>query len=133
MRLFTIAALCILFDSGAIVIQEDTDTIVSSLRLNSPIDGAQYIANTPILFEAELMDQDYNLDELDIAWSSSIDGPLDIALLAAQNTFSGVHSLSEGQHTIRLVVTDPKGVESNAEVNVLNHWRKWHTANRLHA
>ena len=67
---------CILFDSDAIVIQGDAAPIALSIEINSPIDGAQYIADTPIFFEAEITEQNNQLDGLDIAWYSSIDGPL---------------------------------------------------------
>ena len=109
---------CILFDSGAIVIQDDAAPIDLFIEINSPIDGAQYVADTPILFEAEISEQNNQLDGLNIAWYSSIDGPLEIDLSTTESTFSGIHPLSEGQHVIRLVVTDSKGNGGNANVEI---------------
>ena len=92
-------------------------TEAPSITLLSPLGGSNYYSNQLIQFAAIISDQEDATDELNIQWSSSIDGNL---ILDSSPDSTGQISdytyLSEGQHAIELRVEDSAGKIAVEEV-----------------
>lgn len=92
-------------------------TEAPNIELLSPLGGSSYYSDQLIQFSALISDQEDDVTELDIQWSSSIDGILPLDSTAdSTGQISDYTYLSEGQHAIELRVTDSSGKIAVEEV-----------------
>jgi len=87
--------------------------------ITAPADGSVVAENELVSFSAELSDEEDAAILLTLQWSSSLDGGLDDTLpdtdgMAAFST----DTLSRGEHTITLTVTDTQGASTEAALTL---------------
>ena len=90
--------------------------------LSAPVDGSSYYSNQEVVFSATVSDLEDAPQDLDIVWTSSIDGELSVDNEASsQGEVFGTGLLSEGTHQIEITVTDSDGNEGSdsAVVDIL--------------
>jgi hypothetical protein len=94
--------------------------MVPEISWFSPIEEDAYYTDTPISFRAEVVDDQDTPDALDIVWSSSQDGVLDIASPDAEGKIEDFAFLAEGNHILSVEVTNSggKSVEHSETVTV---------------
>ena len=93
-------------DKGVVV--HNTAPVVS---FESPVEGSTFQVGASIEFVASVEDAESDRDELELEWTSDIDGLLEDDTTASADgtaTFPTA-GLGEGLHTITLKATDPRG------------------------
>ena len=105
--IFSITAVLIIAGCGSDT-PADTSTNPPSVEIISPLDNARYAPGDIIIFQAEVSDNETVSDYLNIAWTSSVDSALNqgFATVAGSAEFTSA-SLTQGAHSIKIVVTDP--------------------------
>lgn len=88
------------------------DNSPPTVIIHNPKDGSQHRAGTEVAFGSEGTHDTVSPDDLTFIWTSSIDGNL-----GTKPNFTTM-DLSEGDHTIRLTVSDPAGHSTHAEVEI---------------
>ncbi len=88
--------------------------------ITEPTEGGTYYSDWPIEFEGQVGDTEDEPETLTVTWTSSIDGELeDLDTTPDQNgDLSGTTYLSEGIHTITLLVVDSTNREGDASVTI---------------
>ena len=87
---------------------------IPSVSLISPEDGSVYYSNQEVIFSASVSDPEDEAQDLEISWTSSLDGDLGIDDQATtEGEVFGAGTLSEGTHQIEILVTDSQGNESS--------------------
>jgi subtilisin family serine protease len=82
-----------------------------TVNISSPADGASFTSGTSISFSGSAADTEDGALTNSLAWTSSIDGPIDTG-----GSFSAV--LSDGTHTITASVADAGGLTGSASITV---------------
>ena len=87
-----------------------TPTEAPTAQIISPLADGVFYSDQKITFEGIVEDNEDNAEELTVSWSSDIDGELNIAN-SPTNTgdVDGAGYLTEGEHYIRMQVTDTTG------------------------
>ena len=81
-----------------------------SAIISSPITGDVYYSDQPILFTGTISDQEDAPTDLQFTWHSDVDGQVLVgATVDGQGGVTGYDNLSQGEHIIRLSVTDTSG------------------------
>ena len=91
-----------------------------SITLNHPNEVTRYTVDELIEFEALLSDEDGSIADLSSQWTSHIDGALSHLDTSpdSDGLIYDLGYLSEGLHTIRLLVTDSDGLEASETVAI---------------
>jgi hypothetical protein len=91
--------------------------------ITEPSEGDGFHSDWPIEFEGQVGDTEDEPETLTVSWTSSIDGDLeDLDTTPDQNgDLSGTTYLSEGIHTITLLVLDSTNREGDASVTIEVH------------
>jgi hypothetical protein len=100
-----------------------TEVVVPSLgpdaAIFSPLAGALFYSDVEILFDGTVSDEDDYLTDLQVTWTSSIQGELfEVGPPADLGRTTDNRELQQGDHTIRLEVKDPAGRLDWDEVNL---------------
>jgi hypothetical protein len=103
-----------------------TDTITTTIGsppevvITAPADDAAVQGGDPVTFEGWVSDLDEAADLLVVAWTSSLDGPLDSSSANADGEAGfSTATLSAGAHTVTLQATDDSG-ETDSDSIVVN-------------
>lgn len=90
-----------------------------SIGIQSPQDNSTFSTDDEVSFSAFVNDNEDQPNTLGIEWSSDIDGILNTnaANTSGVTSFS-TNTLSEGEHTITLKVTDSGNLESSIQISV---------------
>lgn len=78
----------------------------------SPVGTVQYYSDTPISFRVDIVDDQNTSDELDIVWTSSVDGVLDVSVPDEEGIVDDFLFLSPGAHILELHVSNSGGKSS---------------------
>lgn len=85
----------------------------------SPLGGEQYYSDTPIAFRVDVTDERNASDELDVVWTSSQDGELDVARPDENGRIDDFLFLSPGTHIISLDVSNTGGKSSQHTESII--------------
>jgi hypothetical protein len=89
------------------------------ITITFPRDGSRQVFGLPIVFDAELTDPDDPPVDLDVVWSSDIDGLLaEVSGDGTGHARAEVLGMSLGDHVVTAVVTDPAGRSAEATLEV---------------
>ncbi len=90
------------------------------VTVNLPIDGDVYTEGEGIVFDADVNDAEDAAEDLTVAWVSTVDGTFSLegADPSGQVLFS-VDTLSPGDHTILVTVTDTTGLYNRATFDIV--------------
>ena len=92
-------------------------TEAPEVQILAPLGDNIYYANQLIQFSAFISDEEDDITDLSIRWSSSLDGELELDTTATSiGEISDYGYLTEGNHAIELRVEDPSGKTSTDEV-----------------
>lgn len=80
-----------------------------NVLITAPEDGTSVALGTSITFTGEANDSSTAANDLTLAWSSSIDGPLSGAISGGGQSALLTDTLSAGEHVITLTATDTDG------------------------
>lgn len=87
--------------------------------IDSPADGFAALEGAEVVFSGSAVDADIDAEDIDIAWTSDVDGMLD----ATSGDASGIvgfasTALSTGPHSITLTATDETGAACSESISV---------------
>ena len=85
------------------------DSEPPTIDISEPVSGEPYSASEPIRFLVEVSDPDNEPAQLTVAWDSNIQGELVLPDPDPSGRIDGMVSLVEGDHRIRVEVSDPDG------------------------
>lgn len=90
------------------------------VTLSSPADDEVYNEGETVRFSASVTDEDHEADEIEMSWSSDIDGEFSTeALDTSGNVSFTTSALSVGEHTITATATDPDGFYGRAVITLV--------------
>ena len=76
----------------------------------TPTNIGRYYSDVPVQFSAQVQDAEADPEDLELSWSSSLDGTLELSSVASNDgTYLDSTQLTEGNHRIELTITDPQG------------------------
>jgi len=102
-----------------VVLQVFPESAAPSVSISSPAAGSSFGLGDLVVFEADIADERDPAELLDVAWSSSADGPLGGSPSdSSGNAVLSTNTLSEGSHLITLTVTDADGMTGTAIVDI---------------
>jgi hypothetical protein len=91
-----------------------------SVTLLLPASGVTFKLGDPVTFSAEVSDQEDSPTDLELEWSSSIDGVFSSQGAASSGVADFMDStLSEGTHTVTVTVTDSTGFDAEDYVSFI--------------
>ena len=79
------------------------------VEILTPVDGSTFYADQAIDISASIVDLDDSLNDLDIVWTATGVGELDILPPASDGIVSDQITLPEGPVTLTVEATDPSG------------------------
>ncbi|MEO0815092.1 MAG: hypothetical protein AAFY60_19685, partial [Myxococcota bacterium] len=89
------------------------------VRISAPVSNTQYAFGEAVAFEAIVASNSESVGELDLRWSSSIDGVLDTSAADTNGISSFVlATLLPGDHAIALSATDSDGRTGVARIGI---------------
>ncbi len=93
-----------------VVVLNLTETDGPVVEIVQPETGGWYSVDAPLTFEGLVWDAETAAGDLDIYWTSDIDGPIDMSLeVTADGQVLGFSALSMGTHVITLYAVDEDG------------------------
>jgi hypothetical protein len=99
-------------DSMALVVNAGTPNSAPVVTITAPDDGATFTAGRLASFAGTAVDSEDGTITANLAWSSSLDGPLGTGGLVSTSALRG------GRHTITASVTDSSGQPASASIVV---------------
>jgi len=89
-----------------------------SISISMPSDGSSFESDDQIYLKVSVSDKEDDPTELEVSWSSDIDGPLTTAYGKEDGTVRCYSTLTAGSHTLTAVVTDSRGAQVSTSTSV---------------
>ena len=106
-------------DGDEVLINVYPDAAAPTATITGPATGSVFAPGSLVVFHASVHDERDIPDTLEIAWSSSVDGPLGTTTADSSGLTSfSIDTLSEADHLITLTVTDSDGMTGTANVEL---------------
>ncbi len=97
--------------SASVLVQVFPPAAPPVVAMVSPLDGTTLNVGDLVLFQANVVDEFDRPEDIDISWSSTIDGELASTIATSDgDTQFSTSGLSQGEHAVTVVATDSDGL-----------------------
>lgn len=88
------------------------------ISISMPSSGGSFESDDQVYLKVSVSDKEDDPTELEVSWSSSIDGLLLTEYAEKDGTVRGYSSLTAGEHTLTAIVTDSRGAQGSTSTQV---------------